>query len=158
MTSELNPSAQCLCFSWEDKLVAFASIIPLFGMGIVNSVRFHRIVVLPDFQGLGIGRAITDFTSAIYKSIGKKVYIKTINPRLGEYFKCSDKWRMTSHSGKYREEVNGSDQLKIKVHKSRASYCAEYIGEPIYGCENLTKPIDRLRYEKEMEGQLSLFD
>ena len=65
---------------------------------------------------------------------------------------------MTAHSEKFREDVDGSDQLKYKGHKSRASYCAEYMGEPIYGCENLTLPIDKLRYDIEMEGQLSLFD
>ena len=157
MTSQLNSNAQCLCFTWEDKLVAFASVMPLFGRGLANSVRFHRIVVLPDFQGLGIGRAITDFVSGIYKGIGKRVYIKTINPRLGEYFKISDKWKMTPHSEKFREDVAGSDLLTFKGHKSRSSYCAEYIGEPISGGEHLTLPIDVLRREKSLEGQLSLF-
>lgn len=157
MTEQLNASAQCLCFTWEYKLVAFASVLPLVGKGHNNSVRFHRIVVLPDFQGLGIGRAITDFVAGIYKGIGKRVYIKTINPRLGEYFKSSDKWRMTSHSEKYRKDVVGADILKIKDHKSRASYCAEYIGQPIDGGEKITLPIEKLRIEKSLEGQLSLF-
>ena len=157
MTEQLNASAQCLCFTWEDKLVAFASVLPLVCKGHNNSVRFHRIVVLPDFQGLGIGRAITDFVAGIYKGIGKRVYIKTINPRLGEYFKSSDKWRMTSHSEKYRKDVEGADILKTKAHKSRASYCAEYIGQPIDGGEKITLPIEKLRIEKSLEGQLSLF-
>ena len=160
MTSQLNPSAQCLIFAWENKLVAFASIIPLFGRGLENSVRFHRIVVLPDFHGLGIGKAITNFTAAIYKSTGKRVYIKTINPRLGEYFKVSNDWKMTSHSGKFRTDLTHSDPKKFNVgcHQSRVSYCAMYTGEPIFGCENLTLPIDKLRYDISMEGQLSLFD
>ena len=158
MTSQLNESAQCFCFTWENKVVGFASTLPLFGKGIIESIRFHRIVVLPDFQGLGIGRGITNFTSAIYKSIGKRVYIKTINPRLGEYFEHSEKWKMTPHNREYREEVANSDLLKFKGHKSRASYCAEYIGAAIKGYEHLLKPIDQMRYDKAMEGQLLLFD
>ena len=157
MTSQLNTNAQCLCFTWENQLVAFSSIMPLFGRGIVNSVRFHRIVVLPDFQGLGIGRAVTDFTAGLYKGIGKRVYIKTINPRLGEYFEHSEKWKMTAHNRKYREQVDNSDLLKFNGHKSRASYCAEYIGAAIEDCDNLTLPIGVLRQRKALETEPTLF-
>lgn len=157
MTNELNNSAQCFCFTWDNQLVGFASVLPLMGKGIYDSLRFHRIVVLPDFQGLGIGKAIVDTLSAIFKSCGKKMYIKTINPRLGEYFMVSPRWQMTSHSGKFRKDIENSDSERVRCHLSRPSYCAKYIGEPIYGYEDLIKPIERMRYDKSMEGQLSLF-
>ena len=157
MTNELNKSSQCFVFTWNNQIVGFCSVLPLFGKGIVNAVRFHRIVVLPDFQGLGIGSAIVDNIAAIYKSIGKTMYIKTINPRLGFYLTKSDKWMLTPHSGKYRKDVEKNDALRCKSHLSRASYCAKYVGKEIYGYENLIQPIDKMRYDLAMEGQLTLF-
>ena len=157
MTNELNKSSQCFVFTWNNQIVGFCSVLPLFGKGIVNAVRFHRIVVLPDFQGLGIGVSIVDNIAAIYKSVGKIMYIKTINPRLGVYFTKSNKWMLTPHSGEYRNDINKNDDLIYKAHLPRASYCAKYIGEGISGYENLLQPIDKMRYDKSMEGQLKLF-
>ena len=157
MTNELNKSSQCFVFTWNNQIVGFCFVLPLFGKGIVNAVRFHRIVVLPDFQGLGIGSAIVDNIAAIYKSIGKTMYIKTINPRLGFYLTKSDKWMLTPHSGKYRKDIEKNDALRCKSHLSRASYCAKYVGKEIYGYENLIQPIDKMRYDLAMEGQLTLF-
>ena len=61
MTQELNSSAMCFCFTWENQLVAFASILPQLGKGVGKAMRMTRLVVLPDFQGLGLGKKILDF-------------------------------------------------------------------------------------------------
>ena len=159
MIESINDSAMCFVFTWNSQVVGFASVLPLFGKGLENSMRFHRVVVLPDFQGIGIGREILEKVSAIFKSIGKKMYIKTINPRIGEYFTTSPLWEMTAHNGQFRKELMTSDRRKFKAgqHKARASYCAKYVGEELDGFDDLLKPIDVLRKEKSLEGQLSLF-
>jgi GNAT superfamily N-acetyltransferase len=52
---------------------------------IKNGYALSRTVVLPDFQGLGIGKSISEFTAQILLSIGGRVFTKTINPALGEH-------------------------------------------------------------------------
>lgn len=61
MTQEMNSSAMCFCFTWENQLVAFASILPQLSKGVGKAMRMSRLVILPDFQGLGLGGKILDF-------------------------------------------------------------------------------------------------
>lgn len=159
MTSEMNKSAMCFCFTWEDKLVGFASILPQIGRGVGKAMRMSRLVVLPDYQGLGIGRKILDFIGGICKNDGFKFFIKTINPRLGIYMENSDSWKPTPHNGKQRQER--SEVLnwgKYRALYTRPSYCFQYVGENIKGYENLMLHIDDMRRIKNNEGQLTLFD
>jgi hypothetical protein len=100
-----------------------------------------RIVILPDYQGTGLGVKICEFSSAILRNNGAcNVYIKTINPALGEYFSKSNLWKPTSMNGK-----KGNTDAKAVNRKSRPSYCYEYIGEQIEGYKDLLLPINEMR-------------
>lgn len=157
MTQDLNKSASCFCFTWDGKLVAFVAVLPLPSGTIKKAYRGSRTVVLPDFQGLGIGSKITEFVASCYKSIGGKYYTKTVNPALGEYRNRSPLWKGTSFNGKYRKEMEDYVDKSGRAYLPRISYCHEYVGDATYDQEELLKPIETLRYEKSMEGQLLLF-
>ena len=154
MTEEMNKSASCFVFSWEKQLVAFVGVLPQPSGYFDKAVRGTRTVVLPDFQGLGIGSRITDFIASIYKQAGYRYFTKTVNPKLGEYRNHSEKWKTTSKNGRI---IRPSVSKLNKKQKLRASYCHEYIGEGLCGYEELIKPIEQMRYDKSMEGQLTLF-
>lgn len=156
ITSEMNNGACCYCFEWNGKAVGFCSVLANPGKGLVNAWRISRLVVLPDFQGVGIGRHIAEFVSGIYKADGNRMYIKTVNPRLGKYFEKSTLWRATGYNGKMRG-ISDSDAKRYPNRLTRASYCYEYIGPSVEGFSDITKPIDIMRKEKSLEGQLSLF-
>ena len=151
----MNMGAYCFCFTWEDKLVGFVSALANPMKGVTNAWRLSRTVVLPDFQGMGLGSRISEFVAGIFKAKGMKVYTKTVNPRLGEYREHSPNWRATSYNGKSRSV--GGEGYKYTNRLTRASYNHEYVGEPIYGYEDLLLPTEKMRYNKSMEGQLSLF-
>ena len=155
MTQELNSSAMCFCFTWENQLVAFAAILPQIGKGVGKAMRMSRLVILPDFQGLGLGGKILDFMGGICCENGFNFYIKTVNPRMGYHLEHSDKWKPTNHNGKRRTEkkvVNKYGSLLV-----RPSYCFRYIGEGIEGYNDLMQNVNKMRYDKSMEGQLLLF-
>ena len=154
MTEEMNKSASCFVFSWEKQLVAFVGVLPQPSGYFDKAVRGTRTVVLPDFQGLGIGSSITDFIASIYKQAGYRYFTKTVNPKLGEYRNHSEKWKTTSKNGRI---IRPSVSKLNKKQKLRASYCHEYVGEGLCGYEELIKPIEQMRYDKSMEGQLLLF-
>lgn len=155
LTADMNMGAYCFCFTWDDKLVGFVSALANPMKGITNAWRLSRTVVLPDFQGMGLGSKISEFVAGIFKAKGMKVYTKTVNPRLGEYREHSPNWRGTSFNGKSRSVGGEGDKYTNRL--TRASYNHEYIGEPIYGYEDLLLPTEKMRYNKSMEGQLSLF-
>lgn len=156
MTEELDHSAACFCFTWDNKLVAFMATLPLPSGTIKKAIRGSRTVVLPDFQGFGIGSRITNFLAGIYKAKGYAYYTKTINPRLGEYGNKSANWEGTSFNGKERKDIerceNGDNMFKH--YFKRISYCHKYVGKPIYGYESLLENAEQMRINKRDENQL----
>lgn len=155
MSEDFNAASSCYCFTWDNRLVAFVGVLPLPSGTMKNAMRVTRSVVLPDYQGMGIGAKVIEFISSIYKANGYTMYIKSVNPRLGEYFNSSSNWQGTSFNGKCRHDKR-KDKMGLTLQ--RKSYCHKYVGAPTYGYENLTKPIDKMRYDKSMEGQLSLWE
>lgn len=156
MTHDLNKSCISIVFTWENKLVAFDSILPLPSGTMKNAYREHRLVVLPDFQGMGLGSKISEFIGGILKYQGKTLYTKTVNPSLGEYRNYSHNWQGTAHNNKSRSQKDCERNKKGGV-LTRISYCHKYIGEPICGYEQLLRNVDDIRYENKYKGQLTLF-
>lgn len=157
MTAQLNEASTCFVFTWNEKMVAFVGVLPFPNGSLKNAYRETRTVVLPDYQGLGIGSKITDFIGGIYKNEGKLYFTKTINPALGLYREKSPKWAASSTNGKERSEKEVSKEHNMMGGLTRPSYCYKYVGEPISGFEDLLLPIDKIRYQNSMKGQLSLF-
>jgi len=151
--TEMNNKAYAhYLFTWNDKPVGINIISPLPSAYIKKAFRESRIVVLPDYQGLGIGIQISKFTASIYKNDGRRYYTKTVHPALGEKRnKNTDEWRGTNDNGKIRKkrkkEFNYESHWK---HNSRVSYCHEYIGKEISGYEDLILPIKEMRKSKEL--------
>lgn len=152
MTQEMNMSAYCFCFEWNNTLVGFCSVLPNPGKGIHNGVRLSRLVVLPDFQGLGIGRRICDFISSIYKNSGYTMYIKTVNPSLGEYMSKSDNYSPTAHNGKQREVQHNK---RFRRLLTRSSYCFKYVGRGTSGYEDLVLNMDDIKGLKRTRRQIT---
>ena len=155
MTAELSESAMCFVFTWNDRLVAFESILPLPRGGFDNGRREHRLVVLPDYQGLGIGIKVSEWMGAVLAMDKKQLFAKTVNPALGIYReRHREKWCPTSHNLKI---MTNKEASRMMGGLTRPSYCHKYIGEPISGFEELLLPIEKIRYNKANKNQLSLF-
>jgi len=74
--------------------------------------RFTRIVILPEYQGLGFGSKIVEILGSYYKDEGiKKLYLSTFHPRLGEYMKASNKWT-ASHNNLKEFKTNDKSGTK----------------------------------------------
>lgn len=59
--------------------------------------RGHRMVVLPDYQGIGIGTAFENFTSQIYKDNGYGVNVTTTTPSLVHALIRSPNWELARY-------------------------------------------------------------
>ena len=145
MTQAVNKAFKFMLFEWNDKPIAIAVIGMQTGRGVGNAYRDSRIVVLPDYQGLGIGTSVSNFIGAICKNIGYRYFTKTIHPALGEYRNYNTKiWRATAYNDKIRNDKYTGDN-KWKVLLRRKSYCHEYIGDAIDGYDELLRSIDIMR-------------
>ena len=140
LTSDLNKSARCWIAVWNDTPVGFASAIAQPN-AMRNAWREHRTVVLPDFQGMGIGVRISDALGEIHLKENKRFFSKTAHPRMGEYREQSSKWRPTAHNKEARGDylVRESalpnprkskkySQEYLQRHSGRFCYAHEYIG------------------------------
>ncbi len=87
-------SAVCFLASWNGQPVAFSSWLPFFGAG-PKGRREHRTVTLPDFQGAGIGNALSAFVASVWKGLGYRA-LSTTTHRAMVVARCrSALWRMT---------------------------------------------------------------
>lgn len=157
LTQDANEAFIYLLFEYNNKPIAINVIGIHVGKTNTNkSYRESRIVVLPDYQGMGIGSKISEFCAGICKSIGSNYYTKTSNPALGKFRENSNKWIGTGHNLKLRKDKvdinNKYNSLRKSIH-----FCHKYIGNEILGYENLLLPIEKLRYIDEHKHQLTLF-
>ena len=157
LTEELNKSAKCFLFEFNDKPVAICCVLNTPRNNNPNGVSISRIVVSPDYQGLGLGSKICGFIGGIFSNNKNDLYIKTANPALGEYFNNNKDWVGTSHNMKNRIDIKYSNEKGYKKRLERYSYCHKYIGEFIKGYEDLLYSIEKMRENKMNENQLSLF-
>lgn len=144
LTSELNKSAKCFLFYWGDKVVGFCGVLNAPRKGFSDGCSISRTVVLPDFQGLGIGTRMTNFIGGIFSDAGYVIYTKTANPALGIYRDNSPDWEATPYNHKIREV--GDPNYKNRL--TRWSYCHKYVGKKISGYGDLLKNIDDMREDK----------
>ena len=93
-TNLANASA-CFCALYDDRPVAFTAVI-YWPHPTASRWREHRTVCLPDFQGVGIGNALSDFVASLYKATGKPYTSVTANPAMIGYRYRSPKWCMRS--------------------------------------------------------------
>ena len=128
LISTLNLSAHAFVCFWEEKIVGFSAVLCQPG-NIPNMWREHRLVILPQFQGLGIGTRLSDFIAEYYLSQGKRFISKSAHPRLGEYRTNSLLWRETStNKKKPKKPENIQNFNKIKIDYDRTCYSFEYVG------------------------------
>ena len=109
------------------------AILPFPHGHIKNGFRISRIVVLPDFQGLGVGFKIINYFAELYKTDNKTMYIKTSNPALfGAMKKNTDKWKLAGETKK--EDLNTDKILKNKAendmgYRNAITKSYKYIGQ-----------------------------
>lgn len=110
--------------------VAFTSIIAAPSGHFKRGWREHRTVVLPDFQGLGIGARlgdwVGDYVCRIHTEGEGRYFSRTMHPRLGAYREASPLWKATSSNKKANVGV-AAGRMGLGVD-GRASFSHEYVG------------------------------
>lgn len=95
LSAELNRGARCFLASWRGVPVVFAAIIPMLGRR--GMWRGHRIVTLPDFQGVGFALRVWCAVCAIaITATGGRVRDTTSHPALTQSFIRSGQFRLCS--------------------------------------------------------------
>jgi len=139
LSGNINKSSRCWIALWGETIVGFAAVITFPNGSLKHAWKGHRTVVLPDYQGLGIGVRISDAIGKIHVENNMRYFSKTGHLRLGEYRNNSQNWRATAHNmeDRSKEFLNSiankattffSKELMSK-HAHRICYCHEYVGK-----------------------------
>jgi ABC-type thiamine transport system ATPase subunit len=110
LSSDLHKCAACYLGLINDRPAAFVAVLS-FPHPIKPAWREHRAVCLPDFQGVGIGNAMSEFVASLYAA--HKPYIScTSHPAMIRHRIKSPLWRMTRKpsmvSGKHQGLAHGA--------------------------------------------------
>ena len=128
LSHDLNKGSKILLFYWGDEVVAINCILSLPHAKLTKAWRESRLVVLPDYQGLGIGVRASNYTGALIRSQGGVYYSKTTHPSMIHYRnQHDDLWRFV---GKGRSSPQGSSHTisSWNQHTHRYMHSHEYIG------------------------------
>lgn len=130
LSAEFNVAAEVYVACIDDSPVAFFSTLPLPSGCTKFGYRAHRIVILPDYQGLGIGTKLLDFFGNYFLSRGDKFFLRSTHVRYARHCKRSNKWAETSSSGKVTTELMKERRERgIVKEDKRTPFSFEYVGE-----------------------------
>ena len=127
LSSNLNHASTCFVALIDNEPAAFLALLPFPHPHRKNCWRGHRTVVLPDYQGIGLGNKISDFAGEYLKAKGKTYLSTTSHPAMIGHRIKSKKWIMTRKPGHVGFTKTGVLQKTASFSRLTASF--EYVGE-----------------------------
>jgi hypothetical protein len=131
LNHKLHRAAKCFVGFAGTEPAAFTAVLP-FPHATRPGWREHRTVCLPDFQGVGLGNAMSAFVASLFVATGRPYTSATSHPAMIRHRAKSPLWRMTRapalgrpHRGT-RKDVNMSTTGSM----TRITAGFEYIGPP----------------------------
>lgn len=129
LSSDINKASRCFVAIWNNKIIGFSSSMALPNGNFKNGWRGHRSVILPDFQGMGIGVALSDAIAQLHIDDGLRYFSRTSHPRFGFHREYSPLWKPTSKNRKLRTDVTHKNLFNSHyVDNKRICFSHEYIG------------------------------
>jgi GNAT superfamily N-acetyltransferase len=137
LNGSLPSTARCYTAVYQDKPIAFIAVVHIHMKA--RYYRVTRLVVLPDYQGIGVGKRLLNFVAELYVSQTKvPFYILTSNPQI---IRGNMKnWKITryGHASKGRGNTRINDELRSSLSRKRITVSLQYV-DPQYRSNNHQK-------------------
>lgn len=125
MNASLHVAAKCFLAEWNGVPVGFMATLPVIGFK--DAVRSTRTVVLPDYQGVGIGVQLSEFVAEYYVKQGKRFRRTIAHPAFIGHHNKSSKWKLVTQMG--HGSVPHAGKQRGGAHSlNRGVVTFEYIG------------------------------
>jgi GNAT superfamily N-acetyltransferase len=125
LNGSLGAGVRCYVALYENKPIAFVAVASVKMRA--KYYRVSRLVVLPDYQGIGVGKRLLNFVADLYASQTKlHFYILTSNPQI---IKGSMKnWTITryGHASKGRGNTRINNEIKDSLSRKRVTVSLKY--------------------------------
>jgi GNAT superfamily N-acetyltransferase len=122
-----NNRAKTYIATVNDDIFGFCSLLPQPVRGTKKIKRIHRLVVLPDYQGLGLGIRLLNEVARLQKRY--IVQIKTNSPAIVNSLKKDRNWRCIFFGrSKGRHQIPG---MRKKNSSKRLTTSWEFINQEV---------------------------
>lgn len=130
LSANYNIAAKTYVAYVNGNLAAFCAALPFPHPKKKNTYREHRTIVLPDYQGIGIGTIFSNFVAERFNKNGKQYISTTSNPAMIAARSKSPLWRCVRLSRVSPGTLSGLQNIKDKSSTSarRITAAFEYIG------------------------------
>lgn len=127
MNTNIAKSAKCFLMIVNNVEVGFFSVVHFPHPKIKNMKKGHRLVILPDYQGLGLGNLLSTKIASYYKNKGFRFSITSSIQALIHARKKSKNWALT-RKGRV-SDVGKKSIYKKAITRDRFTTTFEYIGD-----------------------------
>ena len=125
-TERLGAGVRCYVAKLGEKPVAFIAVNHTRMKS--NYFRVSRLVVLPDYQGIGIGKQLLNFIAELHTSqIDLPFYILTTNPQLIHGNLSHWKVKRVGHISGGRTDSRINREMRSATSKNRLTVTLQYI-------------------------------
>ena len=129
MSTQLNEASVCYIGYIENNPVCFFAVLHFPHAQVKNFKKGHRLVVLPDYQGLGIGHKFSSMIADMYLARGFRFIITSSTKALFFQRKRDSRWIITRKG----RVTDGTDKAilsgkKNNTSRNKLTYSYEYIG------------------------------
>lgn len=126
LNTDLKRGASCFAAFIHEKPVAFSAWIYFPHPRRSDMKIEHRTVVLPDYQGIGIGNHLSAVIASLWKALGYTSISTTSHPGMIQHRRKSSQWQLTRLGRNSSSGKNSS----IKRHATtRFTASFKYIGK-----------------------------
>ncbi len=130
MNSEIHKSSTQYVAYIDNDPVGFISYLHMPHPKRVNIKKIHRLVVLPEYQGIGIGKNILKYVADLIVAKKFYCYIATSNPKICKSLVKSKDWILKRKSRTMKAKTNNS---RCSVNKfSSKKYTMSFMYRPNY--------------------------
>ncbi len=125
LNGSLASTARCYAAVYQDRPIAFIAVVHIHMRA--RYYRVARLVVLPDYQGIGVGKRLLNFIAELYTSQTKiPFYILTSNPQIirGNM----ENWKITrfGHASKGKSNTRINNEIRSNLSRNRITVSLRY--------------------------------
>lgn len=128
LSAELADAAQCFVAFIDDRPAAFTSYMHFPHARDARYKREHRTVVLPDFQGIGLGNRLSEWLGEKLTSEGWRFISTTSHPAMIRHRYASPLWRVSRQLGLVKKlGATSSAITNLSLSTSRLTAGFEFV-------------------------------
>ena len=126
LNGSLPSTARCYTAVYRDKPIAFIAIVSIRMKA--KYYRVSRLVVLPDYQGIGVGKRLLNFLAELYTFQTKMpFYILTSNPQIIRGDMKNWKISRFGHASKGRNNSRINSEIRSGLSRKRITVSMQYV-------------------------------